>query len=340
MIFNIGKTKEQKLAELNARELVRIREELRNQERIQRANVISSGVANARMLYQRGDYERAFVSVNRVLTLDQTGRDADLAEARMLNDNINTAIAEKRKKSEEEALQKSVEEQQRRRQQQLIEDHYNKALAYYQSEDYIGAIGECASALQIDPNRDDVVDLRNKAERDLKQKIFDFNDEASRLTRQNRLLEAISKLNQALQLARNYDPVVSSSIEGRRRQLESRLNYEGLVRRAVEYEQEKDWQMAAKTYEEALRYAPDNNALRQSYEEANARANARKEVMTEQVKALYTQGLQALVRKEYDKAIEFYEQARRLQPNNETLLKAIDSAREQKREDTTAQGQR
>jgi tetratricopeptide (TPR) repeat protein len=339
MIFNIGKTKEQKLAELNARELVRMREEMRNQERIQRANIISSGVANARMLYQRGDYERAFVAVNRVLTLDQSGQDADLAEARMLNDRINTAIEEKRKKAEEEALQKSAEEQQRRRQQQLIEDHYNKALAYYQSEDYIGAIDECTSALEIDPNRDDVVDLKNKAERDLKQRIFDLNDEASRLTRQNRLLEAISKLNQALQYARNYDPVVTSSIEGRRRQLESRLNYEGLVRRAVEYEQEKDWAMATKTYEEALKYAPDNKALRESYEAANARANARKEVMTEQVKALYTQGLQAFYRKEYDKAIEFYEQARVLQPHNETLLKAIDLARERKQEEAAAQRQ-
>lgn len=336
LTFNIGKTRKEKLAELHARELRRIEEEIRNRRRMERANAIVSGIAKARLRFSQGDYERAFITINRVLALDQTGNDPDLSEARTLAERINRALEEKRRQAIAEALKKSVQEQQKRRQEQMIEEHYNKALGYYESEDYIAAIEECDRALEIDPNLTYVKDLRNKVERDLKEKILKLSDEAERLARANRILDAIGKYSQALQLTRNYDPLVETRIEGRMHQLESRLNYEGLVRRAVTYENEQNWAMAAEAYKEALKYEPNNRSLQKKYNEAYARANAKKMKMTKEVDELYNKGLQAFYKEQFDEALNYFEQARKIQPLNETLLKAIDLVRERQRKKQAA----
>ena len=330
VVFNIGKTREQKLAELNERELDRFREELQNQQKLERASAISTGLSSARSLFRQGDLDRANVAIYRVLVLDPAGADPDFAEVRLLAERINAAIEERRKQYEQDALQKSVEEQERKRLLQEIETAYNRALAYYQSEDYKQAMAECDHALEINPNRADIKDLREKAENDLKRKIFNLSEDAKRFTAQNRIMEAITKWNQALQLAQNYNPLVESHIQGELQRLESRLNYEDLQRRAIEYEEQKDWEKAAQTYKEALKYAPGNSALKKRYDEANARANAVTQKMTPEVDELYKKALQALYKKEIDQAIEYYQQALKIQPYNKTLLNALDVARQQK----------
>ena len=330
-VFKIGKTREEKIAENNERETRRIEEEVRNRQRIERAQNIEEGVVSARMRFDQGDYERALVFINRVLTYDQSGADEDLQNARVWHERIQSAIDEKREKAAQEAVEKNVKEQDQKRQLERINEHVRKADIYYESEEFSRVLMECDAALSLDPNRTDIKELRDKAERDLKEKIVNLSTEAEALAKKNRVLDALTKYNQAAQVAREYNPVYASRIEGRMKSLQNRLDYQDLRRRAAAFELDENWTMAAETYKSALKYEPDNKSLQKKYDDANARANAKNEEMTKQVLDLYRQGVNAYMDGKYEEAITFYEEARKYQPLNKVLFDAIDAARTAKK---------
>ena len=66
----------------------------------ERSEAIVSGMSRARVLVGKGDYPGAYSVISRVLIYDVTGSDPDLEEARGLQQQINTALAEERQREE------------------------------------------------------------------------------------------------------------------------------------------------------------------------------------------------------------------------------------------------
>lgn len=329
MIFHIGKDRDQKLADLREREVRRIAQEVERQNQIRRREAIVSGMARANLYFKNRDYIRAQSLINKVLGFDETGEDPDFAEARSLLDQITRAIEAQRQRELQEQLARSEEEARQRRREQLIREHYDRAMANFEAEDYLGAIQECDRALEIDANSDLVKELRRKADEDLRKRINDLASRAYSLEKEGRTFEAIQYYNRALPLARG-NSVIESHINGKIRELDTSLNYTELVTRAVTQEREKNFAAAAELYRQALGIQPNNQELRRKYEAANARANAKPMDMPENVKEFYTRGYRALRNKQYEEAIKLYEEARKLQPLNITILRALDYAQEQR----------
>ncbi len=335
---NVGRTREKRLADRQSEQLRRIQEEAQRKYDQDRRNALYSGVAEAREYFQKGDYVRAFSSINRVLSLDPNAEDSDFDEARTLAAKINEALESQRRRDIEEQLARSQEESQAKERQRLIREHYDKAMAFFESEQYLQAIEECDRALEIDPANETVKKLRSMADADLRRRIYDLVESAARAERSGRTFDALQLYNQALPLARG-NKEVETFISGKIRTLDSRLNYEDLLRRAVDYENRGQWKEAADLYAQALKSQPNNADLQRRYREANARANAKQMEMTPEVKELYTQGYRALRDKNYDEAIKYYEKALEIQPLNKTILRALDHARAQKRRAASAAGQ-
>ncbi|MDZ7314516.1 MAG: PorV/PorQ family protein [candidate division KSB1 bacterium] len=327
---NIGRTRQQKLNDRQIAELRRIQEEAQRKYEQDRRNALYSGVTEAREYYQKGDFFRAYSSINKVLSLDPNGEDPDFDEARKLAERINLALDQQRRKDIESQIIRSQEEAQAKERQREVQEHYDKALAFFESEQFLQAIEECDLALAIDPNNETVKKLRNMADADLRRRIYDLIESAARSEKAGRTFEALQLFNQALPLARG-NAEVETFVKGKIRTLEARLSYEDLLRRAVDYENRNQWKEAAEVYAQALKSQPNNADLQRRYREANARANATQMEMTPEVKELYTQGYRALRDKNYDEAISYYEKALEIQPLNKTILRALDHARAQKR---------
>jgi len=329
LVFNVGKDREQKIAEYRERELRRIEEEVMHQRQLDRNEAILSGLSKARMHFANGDYIHASVAINKALVYDETGNDPDLAEARGLAEQINKSIDDQRRREEAEALKRSEEEARLKRRQQLVDEHYQKALAAFGAEDFPGALAECDRGLEIDPGSGLLKDLRSKAETDLKLKLDKLMQTAYRMSQEGRIVDAIGNYSKARQLAignSQYETYISSQLS----QLESRLNFEELYRRGLNYERNLNWSAAADLYKDAMRLQPSNQALKKKFEEANVRANAKEMAMPDNVKELYAEGLKAYRAARYDEAVRFFEEARKLQPLNKTILRALDTANEQK----------
>jgi tetratricopeptide (TPR) repeat protein len=337
LILNIGKSRETRLAEFQEREARRIEQELTAKRQAERAEAIVSGMSRARVLVGKGDYPGAFSVVSRVLFYDVTGSDPDLEEARQLMQQINVALEEERRREEAAILAKNEEEMRIRRNNLQIEQHYQKALNAYSLEDYQEAIAECDRALAIDPNSERATDLRRKADEQLRRKIMQLAERARQLQAQERGYDAITLYNQARQMAKGI-PDIETFLAGQISTIESRLSREDLMRRAAAQEMSQNWAEAASLYQEALRYDPNNRSLRERYQEAKARAEARDMEMPENVRELYRLGAQAYAQHKYEEAVRYFEDARKLQPLNKKILKALDSAKENLQRQTTTQG--
>ncbi len=327
---DIGKTREQKISDRESEEFQRIQEEARKAAEERRKNTYFTGMAEAREYFEKADYPRAFSAINRVLVLDETGSDPEFREARELSQQIDEAMARQRQLAIDNEIEKSKQEIEVERRQGLIREHYNKAMALWESEQYREAIVECDRALQYDADDKQVLDLRKMADEDLRQKINQLLQTASDLYKRNQVFEAVQYYREALPLARGMKEI-EGFIEGRISQLNNNLSYQNLLRQAADYENSGQWKEAAALYQQALRANPNNADVQRKYKEANARANAKQMEMTPEVARIYTMGMRALRDGNYDEAIQYYQQALDEQPLNETILRALDYARNQKR---------
>lgn len=331
----LGKTREQKLAERQEAEMRRIREQAIKQRQEERREAIYSGLARAKQYFEEEDYPRAYSAINRVLAYDESGEAPEFEEARELAQKINKAMEKRREEEISEQLQEEQRNEQRERQRQQVKEHYEKALAFYEEEQYHRAIEECDQALQYDIDSGLVRDLRTKAVEDLKNKILDLVEKAHKLEKSGRIDSALDLFRQALPLSRNYREM-ESLISEKIRQLEGRLSYESKIRQASEYELDKKWSEAATLYQEALQIAPNNKLLRQKYEEAQKRAKSKRMDMTPEVREIYLKGYNAMTNKNYDQAIQYFKQALELQPHNANLWGALDYARSEQRKQQSA----
>ncbi|HOT95878.1 MAG TPA: PorV/PorQ family protein [bacterium] len=337
LILNIGRSREARLAEYQEREARRIEQELTAKRQAERTEAIVSGMSRARVLVGKGDYPGAYSVISRVLFYDVTGSDPDLEEARELLKQINTALEEERKREEAAILAKNEEEMRIKRNNLAIEQHYQRALNAYSLEDYPTAIRECDQALAIDPNSERATDLRRKSDEQLRRKIMQLAERARQLQAQDRGYDAITLYNQARQMAKGI-PDIETFLSGQISSIESRLSREDLMRRAAAQELSQNWAEAASLYQEALRYDPGNRSLQDRYKEAKARAEARDMEMPENVRELYRLGAQAYAQHKYEEAVRHFEEARKLQPLNKKILKALDSAKENLQRQSATQG--
>lgn len=327
---DIGKTRSQKIADRESDEFRRIQEEAHKADEQRRKNIYFTGMAEAREHFEKREYIRASNSINRVLVLDESGVDPEFQEARLLAAQINEAIENQRRLEIENEKARTKQELEDANKRQQVQEHYDRAMDFWENELYRDAIVECDRALEIDPNDKATQDLRKMADTDLRAKIRSLLEAASEMYKKNNAFEAIKFYREALPLARGMTET-EGFIQGRINALSSQLDFQNLLRQAMEYENNEQWKEAASLYQQALRSNPNNKDVQRKYQEANARANAKKMEPTPEVNRLYTLGMRALRDGNYDEAISYYQQALDEQPLNETILRALDYARNQKR---------
>ena len=327
LTLQFGKSREERRRQLEQRQLEEMRREVQQRREFEARQTITTNLSKARTYFAQDDYPRAYTAVYKVLAYEDTRDDSEIEEARRLLEQIETKMEQLRQQEEDARRIKDERERDRLRRAQLLKDHYNKALAFFQNEDYIEAIAECDQGLEIDSTSQQIKDLREKADRDLRKKLAELALRADRLARKQLYMEAIELYSQARRLAGDF-PEYSTYAEGRIQNLQNKLRFDDLLRRAENYENAKDFKSAADMYEAALKFEPKNLTLREKYEFIKARAQAKDMPMTLEVETLWKEGMKKALSKQYEEAIRYFERALQLQPLNKTLLDALDSAKE------------
>ncbi|MBD3385823.1 PorV/PorQ family protein [candidate division KSB1 bacterium] len=329
--LNIGKSREERQSLYQQKQMEQWEQEIRQKVQIEEQRKINESWERAETAFELENYDKAFFEITKVLSFAKSDDDPEFTRARLFRDEIIRKQREVRKEQERLFKEREQEQAQRRASEQTIRQHHQNAIAYYEEENYPAAISECDMALQLNPKENlaaPIRDLRSKAQADMGKKIDNLVARGAELAAQGRNGEAIEIFSQAKGLAEGY-PAIESNINNRIRVSTNNLNYEGLFRRATLEAQKENWAEAARLYEQALRYQPNNSSLQKRYKEAEARANARDMEMTPEVEDLFSKGSTAMIKGNLEEALQYYERAKALQPYNRKILRGIDYIREE-----------
>ncbi len=221
--------------------------------------------------------------------------------------------------------------------QATISAHFTRGLAMYQENDYIRARGEWQAILDIDSTHTEARSYLVRTQEKIDDQIAAHLSRAVSLEAANRLTEAVSEWNhiQALDPGnRQADLAVrrmQQKIETQTQDLEAaseRLRIMDLYRRALNSYNEGKYQEAIRDLEEIL-------SKQSTHEEAKtllARAQRRITPLTSEeeaeIRRIYLRGMQHFSKDRYAEAIAEWEKILRIDPNNESVQRNIEEARE------------
>ncbi|MDZ7264400.1 MAG: PorV/PorQ family protein [candidate division KSB1 bacterium] len=325
--LRFGKTKDELIKLAEERRFQEARQMAEQQVIFERNNMITESMDRGKAYLKDGAYEKALPEFSFVLKHEAEMPDADvIREAKKLYEEAekkrDEIIAEKLSKIQAQNAAEAKRKQDEIELNKLFEQGY----AYFQVEDYERAIEEWNKMLAIDPQHKLAQEYLNKAKADREKKILSLFTQADNYARNGRLIEAIRELNKAR--AMNPEERQVKFIEQRINQYENQMDFLDLIQQGFNYYLRKEYQNAMVAFKKALVFAPNDETVKEYFADAEARANARKEPMTEEVKAKYYEGYKLFTAGKYEEALKIWKAIQKKQPYNKQILDAIDSARD------------
>ncbi len=328
--YSFGKTKDELIRLANDRRMREIEEATVNAIRMRNRTTIMSGLRDGNAEYEKGNFGIAYAKYTSALSVEDTlGLDEDVLlarrEAARKRDLIDEQLREERNREAERRFVARQEQEELA----FIEEHSEKGLAFLGEKKYIEAIEEFDRILERRPDHEQTVRLKDQAiqaQRDAVNALILQGDRASRRPGGN--AEANRIYRDAAEQARGQADLVTL-INGKIRQLNASLNFDLLYQQGIEEKRAGNYTAAMEAFRRALEIEPNNELVRQHYEEARAWSQAKDVRPTGEAGVLYKQGYSLLIKGKYNEALPIFEEANRLQPHVLIILQAIDHCKKQ-----------
>ncbi|MCU0640160.1 MAG: hypothetical protein MUF59_09880 [Candidatus Krumholzibacteria bacterium] len=219
----------------------------------------------------------------------------------------------------------------------LINQYFGVGLRHYSGNEYILARAQWLAVLEIDPENQDAKDYLARTEEKLGEQMANHAAAAKGYEQNGSFASAIGEWN----LVRTIDPGNGEAIESIRR-INARMeeldrNYRAADRRLKTID---SFEEALKAYSEG-RYADAAALLRRILEQQPDYAEARdllnrvqrkltplSDAEKEQIRQMYIQGMKHFTQRNYSEAIEIWKKILEIDPDNESVSKNIEDARQ------------
>ncbi len=326
---SFGKSKNEMIRIAEERKLREIDRQVAQKVEWERNEKIAKAMEYGKRYMDEEDYLRAQREFNVVIGFEEEAPDAiEIREAKELLKFAETKYKEQMEKTLAEIQVRNDRERRREENRIFINEHFKRGLSFYENEEYEKAISEWNKILERDPENKLALEHIKKAEVDYSSKIYSLIQRADALGRNGKFIEAINILNKAISLNPD-DRKIRNEINERRAKYENKLSFYDLYQQGRNYQIRKEYKKAMEAYEKALIFDPKNKEVRKRYDEVKARAFAKREPMTGQVKADFLKSLRLMNERKYEQALEILEALQKIQPYNKEILDGIDTAREQ-----------
>jgi len=329
LTFSFGKDRDELIRIAERRKLEEIDLQVAQKIEWERNTRIARAFENAKRYMDDQDYLRAQREYNIILSYEAEIPDAiEIREAKEMVAVATSKYQEQLEKALAEIQARNALERKQEEDRIYINDHFKKGLSFYENEEFDKAIIEWNRILERDPNNQLAQEHIKKAQVDYNSMVYSLIKRADALGKQGKFVEAINVLNQAIGLNPG-DEQIRTELSQRRSRFENRLNFYDLYQQGRNYQIRKEYQRAMEAYERALVFDPYHTEVKQRYEEVKARANAKREPMTGEMKSEFLRSLRLMNEGKYQEALQILESLRVQQPYNKDILDGIDTAREQ-----------
>ncbi len=208
----------------------------------------------------------------------------------------------------------------------------------YTNKEYIKAKTYYQEALRMRPNdasaksKLDRTLQRIREENKKEEQFFEHIDIADGLYANNELEKALAEYNKALKIfpkdeyALGKKEEISTILKDEKDKLN---NFNEMVTIADRLLKEEKYAEAVMQYESALQLYPNNSAVKEKFQEAKSKKSAY-DLKVSEYERLKSQGQEYALRKKYAEAIDAYEQALSVFPNETELSRTISELRAKK----------
>ncbi len=304
---------------------IRVREERRLAEEERRirqilARRIAGHITAAEQFRRDGALPKALDELKIALEYDPTN--AAVAETLAVVERAIVAAEEARVKSAETAA--------------IVNQHFRLGLEYYGKDDYVLARAEWRSVLDLDPSNESARDYLARTEEKLRSMIGRHRGRALDLEAKGQLPAALGEWN----VIRTLDPESAEAREASNRlnaRLEAlsreymtaanRLRVVELYDASVKAFAEGRYADVTRQLGELLRIDPQHAEARILLRRAQRRQTPLTDAEKEQVRSLYVEGMKYFTAGDYLRAVERWQTILEIDPDNESVLRNIEEAR-------------
>ena len=209
----------------------------------------------------------------------------------------------------------------------------------FANKEYIKAKTYYQEALRVKPNdanakaKLDKTLQKIREENKKEEQFFEHIDNADDLYAKGELEKALDQYNKALKLfpkdeyALGKKAEITATLQDEREKVD---NFNAMVTLGDNLLKQEKYAEAVMQYESALKLYPNNTSAREKYKEAKNRKDAY-DTKTSEYEKLKAKGLEFTLRKKYAEAIDYYQQALALFPNDDEIpakIKELQSHRD------------
>ena len=326
LIFHLGQTLAEKLEAINDQREQEIRDRFQERLREERRLRIAEGLKTGQEYFEKGDYFNARLEFSRVLREDRNNTTAQ----RMI-ERTNQRELELQKQREDSLLNAARERDKQQRDLDFVNQRFQEGNQAMQQGQFQTAIEKWEEALEVDPDhptiRSYIVQARNQLESQINRAIAS----ARAYIRQENLTEARRVLDRAKAQAKG-NPDLSRKVSTEIRNFDRTVDYISNYQAGVKRYNEGRFAEAVPYFEKALEYQPENERVRQLYQNARARSRTDETAPPPEIKKDVSdkikEGIGYYRDGRYEEALRVWEEALELDPHNVRLLDAIEGAKE------------
>ena len=325
--LKIGKSKKDLIKLAEERRYLEAQRIARQQVEFERNKKIAESMERGKTYLKNEDYARAMREFNLITSFEsEMPNAAVISEAKKLAKFASQKSEEEMQNRIREVEVKNAEQKQREKEKIRLNNYFKQGLAYYESEEYGKAIEEWNKMLEMDPNNELAKRYIATAKDDKEKEILSLMTRAESYGRSRKFIEAIGELNKARRMSPNESQI--KLIEQRITDYEKRMNFIELFQQGYTYYIQKDYQNAMVSLKNALSIQPGDRTVKKYYDDAEARANARKEPMPPAIRKKYLVGFKFFTAGKYEDALKVWEEIQKVQRYNKDILDGIDLARD------------
>jgi predicted Zn-dependent protease len=329
--MHFGKTKTEMHEEQQAKLIRQIEAETRKQASFIRRRDFEERMTAGKAYYDQKDYFNAFIKFSQgrdlVAGAYDLFSDAEKADANVWVDRTKGKMEEEELAEKVKLTQEAQESAVIAQSRAFVEEQHRKGMQLLQAGKYSEAIAEWQRGLERDPSNAKLKDLIAKTQGEQRSRTAELKRQAEAQASRGQIGEAIDSYSRLM----SSGTVTAAEVveyQAKIKQLQRQLNVEQLFRQGYNEYLSKNYCAAKGFFTQALEVEPNNSALRQHFNDADARCNARLTPLPESIRKRFVEATSLIESGNYEAALRILEDIQRHDRYNQRILDAIDLARE------------
>jgi tetratricopeptide (TPR) repeat protein len=317
--FGMNRTDMMEIAEQHRiAEQERMLADMREMDRIE---FVNEHLQMADTYYKEAKFLDAIVEYRQVVE-----RDSGNTYAQMMLDSTSSLLQARMDKTQAEAVQAALDKERIQNDLTYIDQHFNRGRQYLNQNNFEQALNEFNVALERDRTNRTVINAIATTRRRIREEAQRLVTETRQYMENENYAEALVAISEARKL-RGVNAATVQLLDSL--ELEANINKD--MQRGILLYQIQEYDKAYTVFEGVLSLAPDNVEAQEYLEKCKIETLGREVKMEKDTEQRYLEGVTAFLEGDYNKAIEIWEKILVEQPYNKKILKAIQGAKERKK---------